>query len=105
MTSRLRVWQPQKSTDGFGSKSVKWVPYRDGASIAAERRKQTGTRVTETREQFADYRAEYYVYYQHHIKRGWKVEDTETGLQYLVDIDLPDRINNLILLQCSRIND
>lgn len=105
MTSRLRVWHPEQSTDRYGATVVRWAPYRDGATIAAERRKLTGSRVTESRERFADYKADFWVYLQQPIKRGWKVEDLETGIQYLVEIDIPDRYNNLKLLQCSRIND
>lgn len=104
MTSRLKVKEPVRRKDGFGTGETVYRDYRGGHPIPAERRKLYGTAVMEVREDFADYRAEYYVYWQHHIGVHWRVTDMETGILYEVKTEYPDRANNLRRLCCERVN-
>lgn len=104
MTARLRVQEPVKREDGFGTAVTDYRDYRDGRPIPAERRKLYGSSVLEVREDFADYRAEYYVYWNHRIGVHWRVTDVETGILYEVKTEFPDRANNLRRLCCERVN-
>lgn len=104
MTSRLSVEQPEQYKGGFGTGGVRFVPYREGRPIAAERRRLSGSASIQVGEDFADYRAEYYVYLQHPIREHWRVRDLETGVLYEVKTFFPDRGNNLHRLCCERVN-
>ena len=104
MKQRLQVWKPEQFVDGFGNTTPAFVPYQSGHSIAAERKKESGSFRSVLNEQYSDYRAEYYIYYQHRVLEGWKVRDCETGVDYIVTNVFTDRAANLRRLVCEKIN-
>lgn len=104
MKQRLQVWQPVNEKDGYGDTLSTFVPYNGSRPIPAERRKESGSFRSVVNEQYSDYRAEYYVYYQHRISDGWKIKDCETGIEYIVANHFPDRSQNIRRLVCERIN-
>lgn len=104
MTTRLAVYMPKQTDNVYSTGITTYVPYLEGRAIAAERRKFYGTSIMEVKEDFADYRAEFYVYWQHKIEEHWRVVDKETGIKYEVKTVFPDRRNNLRKLYCERVN-
>lgn len=104
MTSRLKVQKLTERSDGFSTSTVHFEDYRDGRPIAAELRKESGSAVNVNGEHFSDYRAEYYIYWQHDVRTGWRVTDMETGLTYEVTNVFPDRRLNLRRIVCERVN-
>lgn len=104
MTSRLKVQVLVEKKGGFGTSAPHFEDYREGRPIAAELRKESGSVSDIHGERFSDYRAEYYVYWQHKIKTGWRVTDLETGLVYSVNNVFPDKRQNLLRLVCERVN-
>lgn len=104
MTSRLKVQKPVEKSGGFGTSSPHFEDYMSGKPVAAELRRESGNGVNVNGERFSDYRAEYYIYWQHKICNGWRVTDIDTELTYTVTNVFPDRRLNLRRLVCERVN-
>lgn len=102
MRSMLVVYQPTTITTDSGAETITFEEY---GTIHAERVKLSGRMSQQVAELFSEYDAEYNVRDAHSVAEGWRVQDKQSGILYLVCNVYPNLDKGYKTLKCSRVNE
>ncbi len=100
MKYRLRILQPTRATDKFGSETP---TYEDVGWCHAQRVTSTGRRSEEASEHFPDYTTEFIIRDSHTIDEHWRVQQIGGHLYEVVAI-IPNINRGMLTLKCERVN-